>query len=71
MKIQRQVILFGFKHWKGSSQQSYRGINTHKNYYKILEIDQNSDQETIKKSYLKLVKQMHPDVNPSGHSKFT
>ena len=71
MKVQNQVILFGFKHWKGSSQQSYRGINTNKNYYRVLEVDQNACQQTIKKSYLKLVKQMHPDVNSSGHAKFT
>ena len=41
-------------------------INLSKNYYKVLEIDMKSDQKTIKKSYLTLVKKFHPDVNKSG-----
>lgn len=46
-------------------------INLSKNYYKVLEIDMKSDQKTIKKSYLKLVKKFHPDVNKTGKEKFT
>lgn len=34
-----------------------------KNLYKILEIDKNSDQENIKKSYRKLAMKWHPDKN--------
>jgi molecular chaperone DnaJ len=33
------------------------------NYYKILEVEENSDQETIKKSYRKLAVKFHPDRN--------
>lgn len=41
-------------------------VNLSKNYYKILEVDLSSDQKLIKNSYLKLVKVLHPDVNPNG-----
>lgn len=46
-------------------------VNLSKNYYKILEVDHSCDQKVIKKSYLKLVKTLHPDVNPNGKEKFT
>ena len=46
-------------------------MNLAKNYYSILEVSTTSDTKTIKKSYLKLVKIYHPDVNPGGKSKFT
>jgi curved DNA-binding protein CbpA len=54
--------------YKFTSQKS---VNLSKNYYNILEIPKHSDKKTIKKSYLKLVKKYHPDVNPKGKAKFT
>lgn len=36
-----------------------------KNYYKILEIPDFSDEQTIKKAYRNLSKKYHPDVNPN------
>jgi len=36
-----------------------------KDYYKILEIVCSSTQEEVKKSYRKLAKQYHPDINPN------
>lgn len=36
-----------------------------KDYYKILEVDKNSTGDEIKKSYRKLSKKYHPDVNES------
>jgi DnaJ-class molecular chaperone len=39
-------------------------LNLHKNLYKILEVDKNADPNQIKKSYYKLSKKYHPDVNP-------
>ncbi|MFA7411598.1 MAG: DnaJ C-terminal domain-containing protein [Tissierellaceae bacterium] len=36
----------------------------YKDYYKILEVDKNSSQDEIKKSYRKLAKKYHPDLNP-------
>ena len=36
-----------------------------KDYYEILEVDRNASKEDIKKSYRKLSKKYHPDLNPN------
>lgn len=41
-----------------------------KDYYKILEVEENSSEEDIKKSYRSLSKKYHPDMNPNGSEKF-
>ena len=41
-----------------------------KDYYKILEVEENASDEDIKKSYRSLSKKFHPDVNPDGAEKF-
>lgn len=33
-------------------------------YYEVLEVDRNADGDTIKKSFRRLARQYHPDVNP-------
>ncbi len=37
----------------------------YKDYYKILGVDKNTSQDAIKKSYRKLAKKYHPDLNPN------
>jgi len=33
----------------------------HRKFYDILQVDVDADERTIKKSYMKLVRQYHPD----------
>lgn len=39
----------------------------YKDYYKILEVDKNTSQNDIKKSYRRLAKKYHPDLNPNDN----
>jgi len=41
-----------------------------KDYYKILEVEENASEEDIKKSFRNLSKKYHPDINPDGAEKF-
>jgi len=41
-----------------------------KDYYKILEVEEHSSDDDIKKSYRTLSKKYHPDMNPDGAERF-
>jgi DnaJ-domain-containing protein 1 len=71
MKLRLLQMRYYFKHWKDASNSSYRGINLKKNYYRTLLVSSGASYNDIKKSYFKLAKELHPDVNPSGHAQFT
>jgi curved DNA-binding protein len=40
----------------------------YKDYYKILGVDRNASEEVIKRTYRKLARQLHPDVNPGDEA---
>jgi curved DNA-binding protein len=45
-----------------------RGRVEYKDYYRILGVDRNADEKTIKRAYRRLAVQYHPDKNPGDNS---
>ena len=44
-------------------------MDVEKDYYKILDVKKNATKKDIKSSYLKLVKQWHPDLHKNDKDK--
>jgi curved DNA-binding protein len=42
------------------------GANGYRDYFKVLGVDRGADADTIKRSFRKLARQYHPDVNPGN-----
>ena len=38
--------------------------NGYRDYFKVLEVERGADIDTIKRSFRRLARQYHPDVNP-------
>ncbi len=43
-------------------------VNGYRDYFKVLGVDRGADADTIKRSFRKLARQHHPDVNPGDAS---
>ena len=69
--MRRVAILYYFRTNCGQTNAYFKSVNLSKDYYKVLEVECGACENTIKRSYLKLVRKLHPDLNPSGHDKFT
>lgn len=68
MRTATKMISFGFKNFKGQNNPEFKHIDLRKDYYKILEVNQDAEVFTIRKSYMNLVKKYHPDRNPNGQT---
>jgi DnaJ-class molecular chaperone len=49
---------------------SVKAYNSSKNYYKILDVSENAEQNEIKKSFRALAKKYHPDSNKGKEDLF-
>ncbi len=69
--MRRATIIYFFRTNCGQTSSFFKCVNLEKDYYRILEVECSACENTIKRSYLKLVKKLHPDLNPQGHDRFT
>ena len=49
-----------------------RGVSENKDYYEVLGVDRDADEQTIKRAFLKKAREVHPDVSddPDAEEKF-
>lgn len=69
--MNKPILRYLYRNYNAKVNSMPKNVNLTKDYYKILEISNAACQLTIKRSYLRLAKKFHPDVNPQGHEKFT
>lgn len=69
--MRRATIIYFYRTNCGQPNAFFKCVDLHKDYYRILEVECGACENTIKRSYLKLVKKLHPDLNPQGHTQFT
>ena len=58
------------KHLRYAFAGTKPSFDLNKDYYRILDVKSSDSCETIKKSYFRLAKKYHPDVNPNGKCEF-
>lgn len=69
--MRRFSILYYFRTNTAPNSSYFKSVDLGKDYYRVLEVQSDACENTIKRAYLKLVKKLHPDFNPAGHDQFT
>lgn len=69
--MKKATLLYYFRTNNSQNNNLFKCVNLEKDYYRVLDVQCDACGDMIKRAYLKLVKKLHPDFNPSGHDRFT